>query len=171
MERTPPVPISYTDEIWIREGKRVNPKKKHKKHSGWIFEHCLPLCIISPSSVMIRRQVFDRIGTFDESLPVCEDYDLWLRITALFPVEFLEQKLIVKRGGHCDQLSSRFWGNDRFRVKALEKIISDQTLDEEKRRKAIGELIKKAAILEQGFRKRGKTREADYYKQIIEEYQ
>ena len=33
-----------------------------------------------PSSIMIRRQWFDRVGTFDENLRACEDWDMWLRI-------------------------------------------------------------------------------------------
>jgi glycosyltransferase involved in cell wall biosynthesis len=81
MEENPQFPLCYTDEVWIRGGTRVNPKKKHAKYSGWIFEKCLPLCIISPSSALMKRSLFDEIGGFDETLPVCEDYDLWLRVT------------------------------------------------------------------------------------------
>ncbi len=170
MENDPQVLVTYTDEIWIRNGVRVNPRKKHKKYSGWIFASCLPLCIISPSSVMIHRNIFNQVGAFDEALPVCEDYDLWLRIAARLPVSFIEQKLIIKRGGHADQLSRRYWGNDRFRIQALEKIIADQTVSHRNRALAIEELIRKSSVLEQGFRKRGKWREADHYQQLIKEY-
>ena len=44
----------------------------------------LELCLVSPSAVMLRRDLFERIGGFDENFPVCEDYDLWLRIAARF---------------------------------------------------------------------------------------
>ena len=60
----PEARICQTEEIWIRNGVRVNPMKKHKKYSGWIFEQCLPLCIVSPSSVMIQRSVFDQRRAF-----------------------------------------------------------------------------------------------------------
>ena len=170
MRKNREINVTYTDEIWIRRGKRVNPKKKHQKYSGWIFKHCLPLCIISPSSVMLRREIFEEVGYFDENLPVCEDYDLWLRIAARHPIFFIDEKLIVKRGGHNDQLSHRFWGNDRFRVKALEKIISDGILDKSQKNLAIQELIRKSTILEKGFRKRGKMEEADYYHELIKKY-
>jgi len=170
MEENPEVPLSYTDEIWIRNGKRVNPKKKHQKYSGWIFEKCLSLCIISPSSVMLKKEVFKTVGVFDESLPVCEDYDLWLRITARFPVFFINKKLIIKQGGHEGQLSHQFWGNDRFRVQSLEKIINAGILNEERKKQAIQELINKCLILEQGFRKRGKLFEAQYYQNLIRRY-
>lgn len=170
MEKNPGPAVIYTDEIWMRKGVQVNPGKIHKKYSGWIYPRCLPLCIISPSSVMIRREVFDHLGTFDENLMVCEDYDLWLRISARFSVLFIDQKLIIKRGGHDDQLSRRFWGNDRFRVRALQKTIGDEALSPENRALAIKELVRKATILEQGFRKRNKTFAADYYRRLIEEY-
>lgn len=170
MQENPALKLTYTDEIWIRKEKRVNPRKRHQKYSGSIFEKSLPLCIISPSSVMLRKEVFDVVGLFDEKLPVCEDYDLWLRITARFPVVFINQKLIIKRGGHSDQLSHRFWGTDRFRVQALEKIINDPETREEQKEHAIQELVKKSIILENGFRKRGKLSEADYYQRLIGKY-
>ncbi|MBN2468637.1 MAG: glycosyltransferase [Deltaproteobacteria bacterium] len=170
MEKNPDLKVSYTDEVWIRNGVRVNPRKKHQKYSGWIFERCLPLCIISPSSVMLKREVFGTVGTFDENLPVCEDYDLWLRVSARFPILFIDQKLIVKRGGHEDQLSHRFWGNDRFRVQALVKSIQEGGLPERQKQAAIRELIRKSAILENGFRKRGNSGEADRYRCLIERY-
>ena len=63
--------ISYTDEIWVRNGKRLNQGLRHRKYSGMIYGHCLPLCIISPSSAVISRSIFEEVGLFDETLPVC----------------------------------------------------------------------------------------------------
>ena len=162
--------LCYTDEIWIRKGVRVNPKKKHKKYSGMIYNKCLPLCIISPSSVMLRKKIFDKIGLFDENLPVCEDYDLWLRITKEYPVYFIEKKLIVKRGGHSDQLSHRYWGNDRFRVKALMKILENGNLNPELKDLTIIELQKKCDVLSKGFLKRENLEEYNYYKHLYKRW-
>ena len=114
MKVHPETLICYTDEIWIRKGVRVNQMKKHRKYSGMIFEYCLPLCIVSPSSVLINRQLLDEVGVFDETLEVCEDYDLWLRISARYPIQFIETPLIVKRGGHEDQLSKKGKGRTAF---------------------------------------------------------
>jgi len=168
LSRRPRFRIAYTDEIWIRRGVRVNPGKVHRKYSGWIFPRCLPLCIISPSSVIIHRDVFEEAGRFDEALPVCEDYDLWLRLTARYPVYFLEEKLITKRGGHADQLSNREWGNDRYRVTALRKIMDDTTgwFSADHKRQAQEWLRGKCAILAQGCRKRGKEDEAGHYEAL-----
>lgn len=118
--------VCHTEEIWIRNGVRVNQMNKHKKSGGWIFEKCLPLCAMSPSSIIIHRDVFDDVGDFDESLPACEDYDLWLRITSRYEVAYVKDACINKYGGHEDQLSRQFWGMDRFRVLALQKILNPQ---------------------------------------------
>ena len=157
--------LCHTDEIWIRGGRRVNPMKKHQKYGGRIFERCLPLCVISPSSVLLHRSLFETIGLFDEDLPVCEDYDLWLRVTARYPVLYLNEPLIVKYGGHADQLSHKYWGMDRFRITALQKILASGELGEPEQAAAEAMLLNKIAIYARGARKRGKHAEADGYEQ------
>ena len=170
LEDNPQYPLCYTDEIWIRRGKRVNPKLKHTKYSGWIFEKCLPLCIISPSSALMHREIFAAIGCFDPAFPVCEDYDLWLRVAARWPIFFIPQHLIIKRGGHPDQLSRQPWGNDRYRVKALVKIMEQGVLTAEQQRLTIQELHRKLGILISGFRKRGKDEEVKEYQTLLAHY-
>ena len=160
----------YTDEIWIRNGVRVNPMKKHQKYSGDIFRQSLPLCIVSPSSVMLRKSVLDEVGGFDELMPVCEDYDLWLRIAVRYPFKFLREKLIVKRGGHEDQLSRKYWGMDRWRIYALDKLLRDDDLNMQQREWVTEMLINKSSILIQGFEKRDKTEEARFYKNLVSHY-
>jgi glycosyltransferase involved in cell wall biosynthesis len=170
MERTG-TPLTYTDEIWIRNGERLNQKLRHRKFSGEIFEHCLPLCIISPSSAVIHRSVFDAVGVFDESLSVCEDYDMWLRITARFPVTFIEKQLIIKRGGHPDQLSRAYDGMDRFRIASIVKILDTGTLSPGQTRTAIGELRTKCRIYAGGAMKRGKKEEGERYLELAAAYE
>jgi glycosyltransferase involved in cell wall biosynthesis len=170
LDENPQYPLCYTDEIWIRKGKRVNPMRKHAKYSGWILEKCLPLCIISPSSALMRRTLFSRVGLFDEAFPVCEDYDLWLRVSSRFPIFFIEKKLIIKRGGHPDQLSQRFWGNDRFRVMALEKLLSETLTRPEEKEWVLKEMKKKCQILSQGFFKRGNEVEGRRYQEIMRQH-
>lgn len=161
------VPLCYTDETWIRNGARVNPGLKHRKYTGWIFERCLPLCIISPSSALIHKDLVKDMGGFDEGLPACEDYDLWLRITLRFPVLFLDEKLIIKRGGHQDQLSRSFWGMDRFRVRALWKILYDPMLQGAEREAVVRELRHKCRVLVNGSRKRGKKEFAEFFERLM----
>jgi glycosyltransferase involved in cell wall biosynthesis len=155
--------ICQTEEIWIRNGIQVNAKKRHKKYSGDIFEQALPLCIVSPSAVMIKKILFDRVGLFDESLPVCEDYDFWLRVSAIYPVYLIEAPLIIKRGGHDDQLSKSLPGIDRFRIEALQKILASGVLTESQRGLALKTLEKKCRIYGTGCLKRGRIKEGKHY--------
>ncbi len=165
----PDAMINQTEEIWIRNGVRVNPKTRHQKFSGLIFERSLELCLVSPSAVMMRRTLFDQVGLFDEDLPACEDYDLWLRISWRFPVHLIETALIIKRGGHADQLS-KAPGLDKFRIQSLQKIIESGQLSEDSCRAAVQTMLDKCTIYAGGCRKRGKDQEAQYYEALADRY-
>jgi len=149
--------VIHTDELWYKDKVLLNQKNKHKKSGGDIFEKCVRLCCISPSSALIRSDLFDDIGYFDESFPACEDYDFWLRFCCKYPVNFVDQKLTIKNGGHKDQLSKKYWGMDRFRVQALENLLRSSVLDEWQRQLTKSMLLKKIKILIQGAKKRSNT--------------
>lgn len=166
MEQHPEVQICQTEEIWVRRGVRVNPKAKHEKPSGDIFRRSLDLCLVSPSAVMMTKRLFHQFGGFDESFPVCEDYDLWLRIGVDHPVPLIPIPLVVKRGGHSDQLSRSVWGMDRYRVQSLRNLLGNG-LSGEKRQWVIEALKRKISVLCQGARKRGKEYEATAYEGIL----
>ena len=136
----------HTNEIWIRNGIRVNQKKKHKKYGGFIFEKCLDICRISPSSVLFNKNILNHVGLFNDKLPVCEDYDLWLRITADFEILFIDEPLITKYGGHDDQLSRSIEAIEKFRIKALEGILENSNLSKYNRDRAVEMIIKKLNI-------------------------
>ena len=153
-EKNPDFLICQTEEIWIRNGKRVNPMKKHQKYGGFIFEKCLPLCIVSPSAVMMHHRLFEEVGLFDESLPACEDYDLWLRIAARFPIGLIEKPHLTKYGGHADQTSHRYPAMDRFRIQSLTKILASGRLTPEQAAAAQKMLEEKTRIFTQGALKR-----------------
>ena len=167
LNEQPEFKICHTEEIWIRNGVRVNAMNKHKKIGGWIFQHCLPLCAMSPSSIIMHRSVIEDVGDFDESLPACEDYDLWLRLTAKYPVLFLEQPLINKYGGHEDQLSHQYWGMDRFRIQALDNILKSADLSDENKQAATAMLLKKARLFMKGAAKRNKREAVQFYGDLI----
>lgn len=169
MERDSGMGICQTEETWIRNGIRVNPKLKHRKPSGDIFRRSLELCLVSPSAVMMTKELFDWAGRFDESLPVCEDYDLWLRIAVCHPVYLIDRPLVIKRGGHADQLSCSVWGLDRFRVLAIAKLLRSAGLVGDKRQWALNTLRKKIAILSAGAAKRGKVKDACKFEALLAE--
>jgi GT2 family glycosyltransferase len=148
----------------------VRQKKIHAKQGGRFFKRALERCLISPSSVIIARSLFDRIGYFDESLPAAEDYDLWLRITAYYDVEFIPERLIIKHGGSPDQLSETIPAIDRFRIQAILKILNDPELKSDYRRAATLELIRKCHIVALGCKKKGKLEEAEHYIELARKY-
>jgi glycosyltransferase involved in cell wall biosynthesis len=161
--RNPGAEICQTGEIWIRNGRRVNPRRKHAKPSGDIFEPSLELCLVSPSAVMLRKSLFSLVGPFDPRLPACEDYDLWLRIACRRPVFLIDEALVIKRGGHPDQLSRSTPSLDRYRIQALAKLLQSGELSPGQFAAGLRMLEKKCRIYGQGCLKRGKTEEGEYY--------
>jgi glycosyltransferase involved in cell wall biosynthesis len=159
--------VCHTDEVWIKNGLRINQGKKHRKWEGWFFEPSLQLCLISPSSVMLHRSVLEEVGGFDESFPVVEDYELWLRVTARYPVGYLDEKLVVKTGGHTDQLSSSIEAIEKHRLRALEKIMTGGFLSPAFLRTAREVYRKKALIYLRGCLKRGKDGEAERVRRAL----
>ena len=168
MDEHPEFHICQTDEIWIRNGVRVNPRAVHQKPSGDIFSRSLELCLVSPSAVMMTKALFDRTGGFDEAFPVCEDYDLWLRISAQHQVPLIPDRLTIKRGGHADQLSRSIWGMDRYRILALQKVLRSD-LDRSQEAAVLKMLRHKVAIVAAGARKRGREQEAQNLEAIVTE--
>lgn len=157
VKNNPHIRLSQTDEVWIRNGRRVNPAVKHKKRGGHIFIDSLKLCLISPSASILERGLFDKFGMFDEKLPACEDYDLWLRILPHEQAGLLDKALTVRRAGHDGQLSQSFWGMDSFRLYSIIKLLRDnKSLKKEYAAAALESAKERCRILISGAEKRNK---------------
>jgi glycosyltransferase involved in cell wall biosynthesis len=159
IKNNPDIQVHQTDELWVRNGKVVNPMKKHAKIEGNIFIPSLDLCLVSPSAVVLRRSLFDSVGMFDDKMPACEDYDLWLRIGWREKIGLIGKKLLIKNGGHYDQLSKKYWGMDRFRIYSIIKLLSGyrDVILPEYRIAAERSAKDKCRILLMGAHKRGKS--------------
>lgn len=146
--------LVQTDEVWFKGDKRLNPKKYHAKAKGFFLDRAVKLCVVSISTVLVRRELFKSVGLFDESFPVCEDYEFWLRVALNYPVGLIEEPLVVKFGGREDQLSNTK-GLDFYRVKALLKILStyNHQLSAEKRLLLFAEAKRKSEIFLSGAKK------------------
>ena len=162
--------IAHTNELWMYNGMPKMQQAKHRKYGGHIFQRCLPLCVISPSAVIIHRSLFEQVGLFDPAMIVCEDYDLWLRITSRYPVLLIDEPLIVKHGGHADQLSQKYRGMDRYRIRALRNILESGVLSADDRTAAVTVLQKKIAIYLHGARKHGNYEMVDEFKRLAVQY-
>lgn len=143
----------HGEEIWIRNGNQVNKKTKHTKGGGDVFQKAVDICFISPSTTLIRKDVFESTGGFKEDFPTCEDYELWLRLAAHYPIGFVERPVIKKYGGHADQLSTKFIAMDYYRIKALIPFINSEENSAPARKYVAEAIIKKAGILIHGYRK------------------
>jgi len=166
MKSNPDYKFFHSNEIWVKNGKRINQKKKHKKYGGDIFDKCLDMCRISPSSVLIDKTIFDDVGIFNENLVICEDYELWLRICNKYSVFFINESLIIKYGGHQGQLSYSVDSIEYHRIKALEYLMSSN-LKKKNKDHAIKMLISKITIYLNGLIKRGKKHEIALYEEKI----
>ncbi len=170
MEKKKNYYLSHTEEIWYKGKRLIKPKKIHKKRENNIFNQSLQLCSISMSTVMIRRDLINIVGLFDEKLEVCEDYDYWLRVTAKFPVLLINKPLTIKQGGHFDQQSQKYLGLDKYRIYAIEKLINSSVLNKTKLKYAFKELSYKCKIYGKGCLKYHKNKEGVYYLELPEKY-
>ncbi len=157
LKDNPGYQVIHTNEQWIRHGRPLRQSARHRKQGGWLFQHCLPRCVISPSAILLHRAVFDRVGLFDEALVVCEDYDMWLRLCARLPVLYLEAPLTIKYGGHADQLSGQYRGMDKYRIMALAKILAEDILNAGDTAAAISALHYKINLYLKGAKKHNNT--------------
>lgn len=164
MEAQPTCLVSHTDEIWYRRGQFLNQKKKHSRPHGDIFVQCLALCCVGMSTVMMRKKFFEVVGLFDESLPCCEDYDLWLRASCQVDFCKIDQPLTYKQGGRDDQVSVQYRvGMDQFRITSLEKCLHLDGFTKEQKGLLAGELVRKATIYGNGCNKHGRERLGSHY--------
>ncbi len=170
LNENPSVNICQTVERWIRYGKFVNIPNVHKKVGGNIFEQSLKKCMITCSSVIMRKSLLDEVGLFNETMPACEDYDLWLRITYKYEVGLLEKEYLVRYGGHKDQLSTKYNGNDKYRIRSMMNILESCQLTKEQRYKTLESLERKCRIYAQGCIKRGKKEIGKRFMKIPELY-
>jgi glycosyltransferase involved in cell wall biosynthesis len=160
--------ISYTDESWVRDNKEVKIPKKFKKIGKDAFLENISYCNIAPSSTLVHKKLFDTYGLFDEKLEVCEDYDLWLRISLKEKIGLVNKKLIIKYAGHEDQLSFKYWGMDKFRVESLEKLINRSSIKKSTYYKNIKiELLKKYELLLKGAIKHSREEDIVKYEKKI----
>ena len=156
----PKIIWNHTNEIWIRNGVRVNQMKKHQKAGGDQFKRSLELCIISPSTVCIRKDIL-LAHLFREDFPVCEDYDLWLKLSSQYEIDYIEEPLIYKYGGHEDQLSRKYIAMDYFRLKSMFDLYQNSNLSNQQIDYLKEEFRRKAKVLLKGYRKHNNLTHVD----------
>jgi hypothetical protein len=166
MREHPEYAISQTAEVWMRNGRRVNPGTRHRKRAGDLFADSLLTCLISPSAAIMRTDLFRESGGFDEDMAAAEDYDLWLRLLTDHAVGLVDEQLVIRRAGHQGQLSASVLALDRFRVLALLKLLARENLAPERRIKVCEVLSEKCSIYAKGLKRRSRVDEADFFLEV-----
>lgn len=171
LSENPHYRVSHTFEKWLRRGTHLNQKKIHIPRQGDIFSHCLRLCGVGMSTVLIQKKLLQQVGCFDESLRCCEDYDLWLRISCRHRFLLVDKPLTVKEGGREDQVSHQHrLGMDQLRIYSLEKLLSSDLLTPDQYMLAFKEFERKVKIYGHGCRKHNKIRTGKRYLRLIPYY-
>ena len=171
MQEDPSALISYTREQWLREGVHLNQKKKHIPQHGNIFAHCLQLCVVGMSTVIVRRELFEKAGFFSPDFRCCEDYDFWLRVSCRYPFLLVDKALTIKEGGREDQVSFQYRvGMDRLHIQAITRLLESEILTREHRELALQALQQKCQVFGQGCIKHGKGEEGKEYFELYEKY-
>ena len=159
----PDVRLCHTRETWLRGDNEISQSGQKHRRSGWVFADALTKCIIGPSTTLLEKSLFVESGGFDPELEIAEDYDLWLRICSRYPVGYIDQPLVVKRGGHPDQLSEKYGQIEIFRIRSLARNIEQDWFSGTHLIMARRELARKCRIYAAGCEKRGKSAEALRY--------
>ena len=102
----PELGVVYSNSCYIDEsGKNINKLPKPKKLEGYIYEDLLGGNYVgTPSTVLIRKECFHRVGLFDDLLNAQADWDMWIRIAKYYRFALIKIPL-VKYRLHSDQLS------------------------------------------------------------------
>lgn len=85
-----------------------------------IFDNFVPF-----SSSVVRRECFEKVGFFDESLKMGIDWDLWLRISVYYEFDFVDEPLLIYRIGHSGQMSKNLEVRLQCSDKIMERFIKE----------------------------------------------
>ncbi|MBI5406413.1 MAG: glycosyltransferase family 2 protein [Nitrospirae bacterium] len=96
---------------------RFNGEVKDVKE---IFMHFAML----PSAMMVKRQLFDEVGLWDQEFALCEGYNLCLRIALRYPLRFINEPLVLYR--LHDANCSNTIGFDLKRIKVVESFLMER---------------------------------------------
>ena len=163
----PDMRISQAQDQWFRKGEAILRPSHWQMQEGDLFAESVERCSITPSAVMLHRTIWDELGGFDERFRVCEDYELWLRLTREYPVGLVGGEPFVRRhGGRPDQLSSITPAMDRHRIAALLELLDSGSLSPSQQDHVLRGIKEKATILAAGAAKRGRPGRAAFYHEL-----
>lgn len=104
----PEAALAYTDVLVIDGEDHVLYRRSYPspQTARARLRLLLRTCYINGSTVLVRRDVLDRVGPFDERDRLASDHDMWLRIAERFDVLHVPEALVRYRV-HGAQLSKK----------------------------------------------------------------
>ena len=104
----PEVGVVYSRRKWIDPQGNERPGNERILRRGFILDYLFLDNFVCFSSSEVRRKLLEKVGGFDESLPVGEDFDFWLRLAAHCKFDFVDEALVKYRTGHAN-LTKNSW--------------------------------------------------------------
>lgn len=112
--------IVYGPYHRIDQNGHVYGRFKSRQYSGHITKHLFQNIFVYTCGSMFPKNVLETAGGFDTSLPVCSDYDLWLRLSLKCRFVALAEPTF-KRRRHTENLSAISTENRILELKVLER--------------------------------------------------
>lgn len=115
------VGLVYCDSysIYIKDNDIQHKHKRANRVKGWVYDKLIIENFIgSTSFVLIKREVFGTCGLFNSDMKSAQDYEMWLRISKKYKVDFVDTPLVNYYVHGGDRISS----NIDYRIAGLERL-------------------------------------------------
>ncbi|MFA6175674.1 MAG: glycosyltransferase [Phycisphaerae bacterium] len=104
--------VVYGPYVAIDETGRILYRRKKQLYSGRITEHLFENILIHSCGSLFPKKIFMEQAGFNTALPVCSDYDLWLRLSLKYDFISVDE-FVFKRRRHSGNISKiSFAGRD-----------------------------------------------------------
>ena len=172
LKKRPHLHACHNREEWNKHGLKLKQPTSLRPRLGRFLTASFFHCLVSCSSLIIRKNIFEKCGCFDESFEVCEDFLFFLNYLIFYPIGLIPRELTTKRSGNWAQLSTSRPCLDEERIRAvlifLGKNRSGLNLSEYRAAQSACQI--KLGILKQGAEKRGKGNAYSYLEQALDRF-
>jgi glycosyltransferase involved in cell wall biosynthesis len=98
----PNLGVAYTSLYFMDPTGMIMFREKREMVRGDVLQKTLIRNVSPFCSSIVRREVFDDVGLFDESIPLAIDYELWLRVALKYCFDYVDEPLLLYRTGHAN---------------------------------------------------------------------
>lgn len=117
--------LVYSDMYYIDEEGSIL-EREIDRYDIW-QGNCVGACFL------YRREIFEKLGGYDENLYLVEDYEYWLRIAKYYKMKFINRKLYYYRVHEQSLSTSKEREVTKKRIELLKGLLTDPDVPEEKK--------------------------------------